>query len=472
MARGSKDAYTDKQKRKAQHIEQSYRDAGVSAEEAAGRAWATVNRQDGGGKLSGSGRGRKRNVASPQSQIFAVVDSSGQILDTERSEKDAVRFASGISDRVIVDRTIDLGEIIAQNPLGRRGPDVSWRAMKKLRIDASAVEAMSIQEAFDRVSRIFPSSKGGAPLKAWSTPSSMIQSLLGQNYKTSKTTISEGQKRLLAAKYGRTGIDVQGLTMLPNVVWSKITGTIGFNTCVGASRECAESCLVYSGRNEADPYNTVIKTAKLSALIEEPDAFGRILLESCRRHLQARSENLRMVRLNVFSDVPWEMVFPELFEMAGGQYYDYTKVPHRNNPSNYDLTFSYSGRNLDDVNDELDRGRRVAVVFLTQRHRLPSEFLGVPVVDGDLSDARPLDPQQVVVGLAYKAPRQRGAEKVSKTDNLFVVPVHELDGHLVAALVPRDQPDTEDSESMDESQTRAAANPHVLASRLARGASR
>ena len=56
MPRGDKDAYTEKQKRKAEHIEESYKKDGYSDEEAAARAWATVNKQDGGGNLSGSGR--------------------------------------------------------------------------------------------------------------------------------------------------------------------------------------------------------------------------------------------------------------------------------------------------------------------------------------------------------------------------------------------------------------------------------
>lgn len=56
MPRGSKEAYTDKQKRQAEHIEEGYEKKGVSAKEAESRAWATVNKQDGGGKKSGSGR--------------------------------------------------------------------------------------------------------------------------------------------------------------------------------------------------------------------------------------------------------------------------------------------------------------------------------------------------------------------------------------------------------------------------------
>ena len=56
MSQGDKSAYTDKQKRKAQHIEDSEREQGRSKEDAERIAWATVNKQDGGGKNSGSGR--------------------------------------------------------------------------------------------------------------------------------------------------------------------------------------------------------------------------------------------------------------------------------------------------------------------------------------------------------------------------------------------------------------------------------
>ena len=56
MARGSKSSYTNKQKRKASHIEKGYEKRGVSKKEAEERAWRTVNKQSGGGKKSGSGR--------------------------------------------------------------------------------------------------------------------------------------------------------------------------------------------------------------------------------------------------------------------------------------------------------------------------------------------------------------------------------------------------------------------------------
>ncbi len=58
MPQGDKSAYTDKQKRKAAAIEEGYEAKGVSHEQAEARAWATVNKDDGGGKKSGSGKGK------------------------------------------------------------------------------------------------------------------------------------------------------------------------------------------------------------------------------------------------------------------------------------------------------------------------------------------------------------------------------------------------------------------------------
>ncbi|MEN5303614.1 termination factor Rho [Pseudomonas sp. TWI628] len=62
MPRGDKDKYTDKQKRKAEHIEESYEHKGVPKDEAEARAWATVNKQSGGGEKS-SGSGSKTSSA-------------------------------------------------------------------------------------------------------------------------------------------------------------------------------------------------------------------------------------------------------------------------------------------------------------------------------------------------------------------------------------------------------------------------
>ena len=63
MPRGDKSSYTSKQKRQAEHIEEGYERRGVRPKEAENRAWATVNKMTGGGKKSGSGRGKKINKA-------------------------------------------------------------------------------------------------------------------------------------------------------------------------------------------------------------------------------------------------------------------------------------------------------------------------------------------------------------------------------------------------------------------------
>ena len=63
MPRGDKSAYTDKQKRQSEHIEEGYEQRGVLEGEAERRAWATVNKETGGGKKSGSGRGKPKDSA-------------------------------------------------------------------------------------------------------------------------------------------------------------------------------------------------------------------------------------------------------------------------------------------------------------------------------------------------------------------------------------------------------------------------
>ena len=64
MPRGDKSSYSSKQKRQAEHIEEGYEKRGTSKKEAERRAWATVNKQDKGGKKNGSGRGKKSSHAS------------------------------------------------------------------------------------------------------------------------------------------------------------------------------------------------------------------------------------------------------------------------------------------------------------------------------------------------------------------------------------------------------------------------
>ena len=85
MPRGDKSAYTDKQKRQAQHIEEGYIDRGMPEEEAEARAWATVNKMTGGGKKSGSGRGKAVNKAPAKKGSRAGGAASASRAAAERS---------------------------------------------------------------------------------------------------------------------------------------------------------------------------------------------------------------------------------------------------------------------------------------------------------------------------------------------------------------------------------------------------
>ena len=85
MPRGDKDAYTDKQKRKAEHIEESYEARGVPDKEAERRAWATVNKDSGGGNKSGSGRGHPDTNAAAHKGGRKGGEASAQRPPAERS---------------------------------------------------------------------------------------------------------------------------------------------------------------------------------------------------------------------------------------------------------------------------------------------------------------------------------------------------------------------------------------------------
>ncbi len=82
--RGSKAKYTEKQKRKAEHIEEAYEDKGVSSKRAEKIAWATVNKQSGGGEKSGSGRKKSAGAKAEARQ-----DSAKRAADTKRSQDKA-----------------------------------------------------------------------------------------------------------------------------------------------------------------------------------------------------------------------------------------------------------------------------------------------------------------------------------------------------------------------------------------------
>ncbi|MCP2021359.1 UNVERIFIED_ORG: plasmid stabilization system protein ParE [Pseudomonas reinekei] len=95
MPRGDKDKYTDKQKRKAEHIEKSYEAKGVSKDESEARAWATVNKQSGGGERKGGSGHKTSETAKKKAR-----KSSGKRAAATRKGGAAVESATGRHDQV------------------------------------------------------------------------------------------------------------------------------------------------------------------------------------------------------------------------------------------------------------------------------------------------------------------------------------------------------------------------------------
>lgn len=204
----------------------------------------------------------------------------------------------------------------------------------------------------------------------------------------------------------------------------------GYEVCSKRTPECTAACLNESGRNRIDIHRNVINNARITKtklFFENREFFMNWLVDeiSAERAKALAAGMGFSVRLNGTSDLS-----PEQFHMQCGdrrknileifpdvQFYDYTKVDRRfellQKYSNYDLTFSYSGRNLDAAMRALDSRIRVAVVF----EKVPGEFWGRQVIDGDAYDMRYLDDQDVVVGLKYKKVRTK-----LTGNNIFVIP--------------------------------------------------
>lgn len=384
-------------------------------------------------------------------QLFAAVDPDGVLRAYGSNLHEAVTFASTLASQVVVEGADESGQGFGDASFSALAPEkmpqVALNNAGLRPIDFDAVMRLSLEEAHAKLLPFFPTQrtrKSGevVGVATYKTAKSMADNILGQNYKTSKETPEDPS-------------DVMGLSLLPYDMAKRTSSRPlplrGLGLCAGSSAACRQACLVYSGHNMIDIYNMVVKTARTEALLLEPTAFARMLVEGVKKHMRpARGSGgyEPLVRLNVFSDVPWELVLPGIFDhFSDSQFYDYTKVPGRTPPSNYDLTFSYSGVNQTYVEHELQRGRRVAVVFLlpgTLRTRreapLPNSFMGYPVVDGDISDVRPRDPAPGVVGLRWKLPLGQTKDKRQDTQNAFVVPCIEVDGVLIASQSARQEP--------------------------------
>lgn len=189
--------------------------------------------------------------------------------------------------------------------------------------------------------------------------------------------------------------------------------SLRWNVCTWATQQCRQACVMWTAGRQYDSVRRgrLVRTAFLA---EHPGAFLAILTaEVARRERQGVPFGLR---LNVASDLRWENIAPWLFDGANVRAYDYTKAPSRNVPANYRITYSHSER-WDDarVLATVATGANVAMVFDVPKHQLPATYLGIRVIDGDLTDYRYADPKGVIVGLAAK-----GAAKGTGGEGQFV----------------------------------------------------
>ena len=186
----------------------------------------------------------------------------------------------------------------------------------------------------------------------------------------------------------------------------------GFNVCPGASLACLDACLNTAGRGgiikKGETTNTIQKARlrKTLAFFNETETFMLQLAKEIGNSVMLANKHglTPAIRLNGTSDIRWENEkvgnFANLMEMFPNViFYDYTKLANRRNlPPNYRLTFSLSESNDVSAEQALAAGMNVAVVF----RNLPPTFMGRPVIDGDVSDLRFLDPMGVIVGLKAK----------------------------------------------------------------------
>lgn len=464
-------------------------------------------------------------LAVPDGNMYGVIDASQEVVALAQSWEDAAAFArtlgSVYADAPVPSEFARLrlaanGTVVSLGSAQvRRAPDEALRAVyAAMKLKGSGpiatmdeIAAMSSEEAHRRLVPMFPrfkATKAGkiTAINAYSSPESMAENLIGQNYKTAKGTPEEIYDLIRAASqeiYGEpfSKANVKGLSILPHTTSytddnvadireNMMKQTYGvervvpvrLQSCTKASPECAKSCLVFSGRNLADDYNTVKKYSLLQSLITEPVAFCRMLVDSIQIHRDrcVRNQTMPLVRLNVFSDLPWELMVPDLFEHFDGdnfvQFYDYTKVPGRVPPPNYDITFSFAGieHSVSDMEHEINRQkRRVAVVFArigtraimvegSGRQRveiplkppagsrgLPSRIWDLEVIDGDVSDMRPFDPSPSVVALRWKTPANQGVTLVDA--DAFIVKGTMVDGQFVLAETPRFTIDYSDAQA-------------------------
>lgn len=230
-----------------------------------------------------------------------------------------------------------------------------------------------------------------------------LPKLIGQNTKISKDVSNTD-----------SDLEIWGLSLAPHFI-------SGFNTCNGLSNGCAKACLMFTGMGQkfmiASDGEHKVAVARIIRTIlwfKYRDQFKLRLLREVENKAKAlKNKGIAMAfRPNVFSEVKFEKLFPELFDLCESlnvQCYDYVKDINRivNNPfkGKYNMTFSLSENNALFIPTALKHGSNIAVVTdiptnkakdkKSYKYAIPSELtiegITLETIDGDSHDARFLD---------------------------------------------------------------------------------
>lgn len=247
-----------------------------------------------------------------------------------------------------------------------------------------------------------------------SLPLKTARDELGRNH-----VLSPSDSNLKLVKGQKQGWETAGLSLAPHTMGG------GPTVCPNSTPQCRAFCV--SGSGNAISFADMINSARIKLtqlLMAKPVPFIRVMIEDLIIYQRAAllRGNKLAVRFNTFSDIEWERVAPEIFEMAQSlriKCYDYTKIPGRTPPPNYHLTLSHSEVNKwgNDPDKITANGNNLAIPFAVNRGKpLPAKFNGIKVIDGDKTDLRFLDPSGVIVGLRSKITKIGKAN----TDNGFV----------------------------------------------------
>lgn len=200
------------------------------------------------------------------------------------------------------------------------------------------------------------------------------------------------------------------LGYLTGILYLAPANLSGFEVCPWRNAGCTAACLNTSGRGKFES-TQLARIRKTRWYFSNRNAFmGALHFDLRQLTLDAERASLKpCARLNGTSDIAWEAGDRSVIRQNPDiQFYDYTKSIKRMEksltgdndwPTNYKLTFSYSGDNLDECLFVLKLGGNVSVIFDEVR---PATWHGFQVIDGDLHDLRFIDPRATVIGLKPK----------------------------------------------------------------------